>query len=513
MNARRALLLAWALACTHSASAAPLGALTSLRGATVEGWVCGLDSAAAVPAVDIFLNGAFEAADGTPRPAWQRYRGVNERADHLLGVAEAVPASDLPTEACGGTGWRYRFTVPREQRSAAGPGVHALHVALRLGAGRWQTLQGSPANLVVRGRSTPVLGWVDDFRTACVRRKHKRWPPPPPDMPPGEPSWSLDPPVGTCPAGSETWVLESTNETRSFMPLFDVAGRRHDTDVDLTSDARPSAPWKLRFVRRSAASHRVTHAVDRSRGPAVGTPLDAYLAAMLQTELGPRPPSLDAPLFIDLSFRLRQHDGRVITRDDAAGGRLDRPFDEIQQARALAARWRATLGLLLSAPAPAPPRFLEINLAASRARPDAPSEGSFDLCDITTPVEALHPALPCERVDAPGGDETRLFDRRSTAVPIIYVDLGQVHRLQGLRQPVSVTRDGWSTLRLPVNGLVRNAPWLDRPGMNGALPLRDGMADLRGVALRAIYLGSETWGDVRLGVEFERLRLYRFVAD
>lgn len=502
------------LFATGAVCAQPLGAVTALRGATIEGWVCGLDPAGPAPAVDLFLNGTSERADGSLRPPWERYRGPNLRPDHWVGVAEATPAPTLELADCPDRPWRFRFTVPREQRSAAGPGSHQLHAALRLAPGRWHRLTGSPQTLVVRGRTLAVLPWIESFRVACMRRKSKHWPMPAPNAAAGEAAWSIGPPLGDCATAASAWVLESTNETRSFGPLFDAPGRRNDTDVDLAADPRPTAPWRVRFQARPGGGHRLVSTVDRRLGPGAGTPFDAYLAAMVQTELGAAAPSLAQPLFVELAYRVRETLTAPIDAADVAGGHVTASIDELTRERALAARWRATLGLLVTGGAGVSLRFVEVNLAASRA-PHGPGDAtaSFDLCDGSTTVEGLQPALACERADAAGGDETGLFDRRSAAVPIVYVDSAQLHRIQGPPQPTSTTGDGWSLVRVSVDGLVRNLPWLDRPGLSASLPLRGGRVDTSGLVLRAFYLGSETWGKARVVVEFERLRLFRFTAD
>jgi hypothetical protein len=517
---RRNLILVVATLVTGDACGQPHGnQLWEGRVATSEagvltGWVCAAPFHPTQPVVDIFINGDATAVDGNEQASWDRYRGPNSRADHLLGSADLIADAHLDEPGCAGAGWYLHFAVPRVRRTEAGPGVHRLHAAIRLPGG-WQALTGSPVVMEVRGREEPLLPWADDFAQSCVRRKSKVSPQPPVGTASSEPSWALSPPIGECLDGGQFWVAESTNETRQFGTVHNVGPWSYSISVDLAGDPIPTAPWELRFVQVPAGGNRLRQVIDRRLAVADGTPLDAYTAAVLETGLRDAVDIGKSALFIELAFRLLRVDPGTIVVTDEVGGRLTAPFTELAREGLLNARWRITLGLVLAGGSAAHDRYLEVNLAASRGRSGQrdPREGSFDLCTARTSIEALVPSVPCERSGAPGGDETGLFDRRAAGTPIIYVDLAQLHRITGPRQVLRADAEGWSFARVPISTMVRNLPWVDRPGLHASLPLVDGIADPSGLTLRGIYMGTETWGPVRLEVELGRFRLYRFIAD
>jgi hypothetical protein len=256
--------------------------------------------------------------------------------------------------------------------------------------------------------------------------------------------------------------------------------------------------WNYGLYPRATGGYTVGWVIDKINGLSARTKLDTYTAAFIETELGSNAPDLSlSNVFIELWFRVRANDQANLTSSDAQN--LSVPFASIPADHRLA-RNRLTFGMWLAAPGSTTIRNIEVNLART---------ANFDLCTTATDVEGSGEA--CEKAGRFGpyyADDVGLFDRRSVNVPIVYYNIGTIHEVAGRPQPVA-TDGTFSRVLIPVNALLRNAPWLG----SAAFPLTNGMADTSGQRLRSFYIGTEVWGKGRIWAEFERLNIYKFIAN
>jgi len=529
------MVLGAVLTTTTVADARPTGALTRISGATFIGWACDADVPAVPVAVNFYANGeGTRGPQQSPVPAWGRYKGSNLKPDHFVGSALADEQSSPPDShevaACGNGKYAFSFTVPRAFRSGLGPGTHNIYAFAQMSTGQGPNpeLRGSPSPLLVQGARRTVDDWFGNLNHACHLWKDKTWPDRTPDVQDSAPAFRLAPPSpGACtndyPAGfvigrDRAWVLESTNETRDFAPLRDGPGTSIDFAPNAPSPHGNEPAWQFATLKSPRGGYTVKQVLDKKSGGASGTPLDSYSAAFMETELSPRSPDLgSAAVFLELWWRVGGADGAPILQADASAGLTRKPYSAIAAQGMLPARYRFAVGLNIRGTSSPLLRTIEVNLLKSGADTEhrPPHTASFDLCDSGTSVEATRPPVPCEQADRYGpfqADDIDLFDRRSVANPIVYFNGATLHRVTGLPQP-SRSEDGFQRVLISVVGLLRNAPWLDRPGMAAALPLKDGLADLTGLRLKSFYIGSEIWGKARLAVEFERLSLFIFEAE
>lgn len=491
------------LLAPNAHAATPIGG-ASISGNTISGWACDPAMPSAAILVDFYADGVG-AVDGTGAtlPSWARYKGNNTYADNYAGGAYANLASSAQSPSCNGGNHGFSFTIPQSFRSAIGPGVHDIYLFMRNtnGAGPNPQMYATPFKLTVTGTQTVVDPWHNNFLHSCSSWKGKTWPQN------GALSYVFTPgvlcqddyPGGLNPISDPFWALESTNETIGFGPFYDGPSSSIDFPPQVTTPGYAAPMWNYGLYPRAAGGYTVGWVIDKINGLSARTKLDTHTGAFIETELGANAPDLSASnVFVELWFRVRANEQANLTAGDAPN--LSVPFASIPADHRLA-RNRLTFGMWLAAPgSQTTVRNIEINLART---------ANFDLCTTGTDVEGADEA--CEKAGRFGpfyADDVGLFDRRSVRVPIVYYNIGTIHQVAGLRQP-SANDGTFSRVLIPVNALLRNAPWLG----GAAFPLVNGTADIGGQRLRSFYIGTEVWGKGRIWVEFERLNIFKFVAN
>jgi hypothetical protein len=493
---------------TSSAPASSLiGKIQRVNQYTITGWACNPNLNKAPLKVEFYANGvgAKDEATNELLPSWSRYKGDNQIPDHMAGAITANYNNYDSSLSCGNAAHGFVFTISQEFRSRLGPGIHSIYVFTRDIAGfKPQVQLGDPIQITVTGIEHPVDSWYNRIAHDCRSWKDKAW-----QSSELKASYTFtqdlsceeEYPQGLNFETQKFWVLESTNETANFSPVYDSPQATSDFPPLTTEPGYIIPMWNYSIkLRPSSLGYRVEWAIDKINSLAQKTTLDTYSGAFFQAELSTNSPQLSQKeVFLELWYRVRANEQAMMTLSDAV--RMH-DFSLAQSNQMLMSRSRFTVGIWFLG-SDNIYRNIEVVLAKTE---------NFDLCSSLTLVEGT--LIPCEQGNRSNRNGSfyagniGLFDRRSAKVPIVYFNVEQLHQIFGRKQPSAYDR-GYERVLIPINALLRNTPWPD----SAKLPSRNGIVAIDEQELKSFYIGTEVWGKGRIWVEFERFNLFYFAAD
>ena len=494
--------------CVVSNAAAPIGAVTQVQGNTITGWACDPDTPSTPIQVHFYANGygRIDPSTGQPYEAWARYKGNNTAADHFAGYAIANLSSPAGGQGCGGGNHGFSFTVPQSFRTRLGPGTHSIYPYMldSNGVGPNPRMSGSSVSVTVSGTETAVQSWYSNIANDCRIWADKAWPSGGSLTYTATPSNGIDCsqeyPGGFYVGIGPYWSMQSTNETASFGPIYDTSTTSIDFEPLVVAAGYSVPMWNYGIYPLQGGGNRVGWVTDKINALSAKTKLDMHSGAFLTAELGTSAPELGGnEVFLELWFRVQASEQSTMTSADAP---RTMDWNAVVANGMTAARTRFSIGMWFGADGSDLLRGIEINLAKT---------STFDLCTVSNYVELSSPQVPCEqsqRFGAGWADDVGIFDRRSVGNPLVYYNMDTLHYVFGLQQPASFDGSFYKVV-VPVNALLRNAPWLN----SAAFSLAGGIANISGQKLRSFYIGNEVWGKGRLWVEFERFRLFKFTAN